>query len=85
MKGRATNTALPALTFGLVSWQVYRNGYERAGQLLIKAVLAFVTSDDLQMAADYFVVFYKRAGSDVRSMLKVMWEQVGLSHFPNLL
>jgi tetratricopeptide (TPR) repeat protein len=55
--------------------------YEQAGRLLVKAFLAFVTSNDLrraQVVVDNFVVLYKWAGIDARSKLKVMWEEAAL-------
>ena len=59
--------------------------YEQAGQLLVKAILAFVTSNDLhsaQAVVNNFLILQKRAGIDVRSKLKAMWEEAGLGPFP---
>jgi hypothetical protein len=54
--------------------------------LLVKAILAFVTSNDLhsaQRVVNNFLIFHKLAGIDVRSKLKVMWVQAGLGRFPD--
>jgi tetratricopeptide (TPR) repeat protein len=60
--------------------------YEQAGQLLVKALLAFATNNNLhrfRMAKSHFIGFYQRADIDARSKLKAMWEEAGLGLFPN--
>jgi hypothetical protein len=81
--GNPRGAAMTYAQLGVIA--ALQNRYEKAGRLLVKAIFAFVASNDsdgLRGVVNNFLVFHERAGTHAKSKLKLIWNEAGLGPFP---